>query len=233
MAELVSWKSKKPNRLIGQWARISTETELGAATTIPASHTYGEAIELRYTVEYTASQFQALFVNVRSDVANTSTLRGAEFSARQGAAVAIGTLEGINSAANVASSSTGDVTNAFGITGELQTDDTYTGTITAAAAVRGKFQAEDGATYTAGYVFQADLEAVTSAKAITAILGVGTASGGATVNSLIDTSALESTNYQSNTRVVLVKFKGANGTVYYVVHDTDSATALSVETAPE
>ena len=48
---------------------------------------------------------------------------------------------------------------------------------------------------------------------------------------LIDASAAELTEYDSGTQVVLMKFQGANGTTYYLVHDTDSATVLAVATS--
>jgi hypothetical protein len=37
--------------------------------------------------------------------------------------------------------------------------------------------------------------------------------------------------YDTGTKVCLMSFKGANGTTYYLLHDTDSATVLSVNTS--
>ena len=54
-------------------------------------------------------------------------------------------------------------------------------------------------------------------------------SGGFT--QLIDASAAVLAEYDTGTQVVLMKFKGANGTTYYLVHDTDAATVLSVATS--
>jgi hypothetical protein len=48
---------------------------------------------------------------------------------------------------------------------------------------------------------------------------------------LIDASAAELTEYGSGKQVVLLKFQGANGTTYYLIHDTDAATAVSVATS--
>jgi hypothetical protein len=48
---------------------------------------------------------------------------------------------------------------------------------------------------------------------------------------LIDASGAVLTEYDSGKQVVLMKFQGANGTTYYLVHDTDSATAVSVATS--
>lgn len=209
--------------------RISTKTAGGSAISIPSTHPFGEGVELRYTSALSNTQFQGMYVRADTTVANSSTIRGAEFVATRGGDVAVGTLEGINSAGYLRTTGTGAVTNAFGITGEVQADSGYAGTVTLAAAVRGKFQIEDGATYTRSYVFQADLEAVTGGARVLALIGVGTVGGAATARYGIDTTSVEFTNGSGN-EVVLWAFKGADGTTYYVVHDTDSATALGVVT---
>jgi len=54
-------------------------------------------------------------------------------------------------------------------------------------------------------------------------------SGGA--DTLIDASAVELTEYDSGTQVVLMTFQGADATTYYLIHDTDAATVLSVATS--
>lgn len=209
--------------------RISTVTAAGSAVSVPANNKYGEAIELRYSSALSNTQFQGMMLHVDTSVANSSTIRAAEFSAKRTADVAVGQLEGLNAAAYLRVAGSAAVTNAFGITGEVQADSTYAGTVTLAAAVRGKFQVEDGATYTKSYVFQADLEAVTGAGRVTALLGVGTVGGSATARYGIDTTAVETTNGGGG-EVVLWAFKGADGTTYYLIHDTDSATAVSVTT---
>jgi hypothetical protein len=48
---------------------------------------------------------------------------------------------------------------------------------------------------------------------------------------LIDASGAVLTEYSSGKLVVLAKFQGANGTTYYLVHNTDTATAVSVATS--
>jgi hypothetical protein len=48
---------------------------------------------------------------------------------------------------------------------------------------------------------------------------------------LIDASGAVLTEYDTGTKVVLMKFQGANATTYYLVHDTDAATAVSVATS--
>lgn len=211
--------------------RISTESRNGSAVSIPAAHGFGEAIELRYTSARSNSQFQGLFMEVRTSVANSSTIRGAEIKAAQEGAVAVGTIEGLSARADARSATTGNITNLYGVTAEIGSNsDAYTGTVTSAAAFRGKLQLEDGATYTTAYVFRAEAEAISGADTITAIVGSGTFTS-VTPDSLIDFSSVESANYDSNTKVVLMKFKGANGTTYYLVHDTDSATAVEVVTS--
>jgi len=53
-------------------------------------------------------------------------------------------------------------------------------------------------------------------------------SGGADM--LIDGSAVELTEYESGTEVVILSFQGANGTTYLLVHDSDAPTAVEVKT---
>lgn len=53
-------------------------------------------------------------------------------------------------------------------------------------------------------------------------------SDGTSVNFLIDASTVVLKEYDSGTKVVLFKFQDAAGTVQYVVHDTDSGSALAV-----
>jgi hypothetical protein len=48
---------------------------------------------------------------------------------------------------------------------------------------------------------------------------------------LIDASGAVLTEYDSGTQVVLMKFQGANGTTYYLVHDTNTATVVAVSTS--
>ncbi len=51
---------------------------------------------------------------------------------------------------------------------------------------------------------------------------------------LIDGSGAVLTEYDSNTQVVIMKFQGANGTTYFMIHDTDAATgtdAITIQTS--
>lgn len=161
------------------YGRLATKTAAGSAITIDSSYTRGEAWELRYTsTKADNSQFQGIFLEVRSSVANSSTIRGGEFHAAQDGAVAIGVLEGLNSQAITRSATTGDVTSMYGLTGEVtHNSNAYTGTITNLAAVRGKVSLEDGTTYTNSSVFLAQLEAITGADVIGSILRAENLSG--------------------------------------------------------
>src|SRR3990167_4940762 len=97
--------------------RISTSTRAGAALTFPDTYGFGEAWELRWTFAETGnSQRQGIFMEVRGNAANSATIRGVEFHAAQEGAVAVGTLEGGNFQAITRSTSTGNITNMFGLT---------------------------------------------------------------------------------------------------------------------
>jgi len=61
------------------------------------------------------------------------------------------------------------------------------------------------------------------------VMDTHSSSGGATT--LIDASAVELTEYDSGTAVVLMTFQGADADTFYLVHDTDAATVLSVATS--
>jgi hypothetical protein len=169
--------------------RISTGSAAGSAISIPADHRYGEAIELRFTSALSNAQFQGIFMDVRSTVANNSTIRGMEITAQQDGTVAIGTLEGVSGKAITRSASTGNVDAMYGVTGEVtHNSDAYTGTVAEAAAIRGKFSAEDGATYTASSVFLAHGEAITGADVIGSVLRAKV-TGSITFTSVLDITA--------------------------------------------
>lgn len=218
-----------------EYGRLSTSTGAGATIEFPDAYTRGEAWELRFRTADTGNgQFQGIFMQVRSDVANTSTIRGMELEARQGAAVALGGLEGLHANANVASTGTGNITTVKGISANVSLDDTYTGTITNLYGLHVKLQVEDGATITTGYGIYVEQEDVTGtasgAARLDAVIGVKSTSATAGVFRYgIDSTATEFTNGSAN-EVVLWAFKGANGTTYYLVHDTDAATVLGVVT---
>ena len=221
--------SSVPFLVFDENGRMSTSTHAGAAITIPDSYTFGEMWELRWTFAETGnSQRQGIFINVRGSAANTSTLRGIEIGTEQSGAVAIGVLEGANFWAGTRGAS-GNISLMYGLTGEFKHNTAYSGTITAAAALRGKFTFDNSATYTVASILRLEIEPLAGGGAINSAIYVDGTAASTTVNYLIDTSGLESTNYSAN-RVVLWKFVGANGTDYFVVHDADSATALVVDT---
>ena len=210
--------------------RISTVTGAGSAITVPDAYTRGEMIELRYTFAETGnSQRQGIFMDVRTNVANSSTIRGVEIMAQQEGAVAVGTLSGGTFKAITRSATTGTITAMYGLESEVTHNSAaYTGTITTLAGFRTKVSLEDGATYTYGSGMRIEFEGITGAKAIDAAISVhGT--GGATVNYLMDTSGIESTNYSAN-RVVLWKFLDSAGTARFLVYDADAATSVLVDT---
>src|SRR3990167_10041272 len=211
--------------------RLSTATRAGAVVEFPDAYGFGEAWELRFrTADTSNGQFQGIFLQVRSDVANTSTIRGMEIEARQGAAVALGGLEGMHVNANVASSSTGNITTVKGISANVSLDDTYTGTITNLYGLHVKIQSEDGATITNGYGIRIENEPVTGAERLTAAIQI--TSNATTVGRFrygIDSTGTEFTNGSGN-EVVLWAFLDSAGVANYLVHDTDAATVLAVTT---
>ena len=211
--------------------RVSTKTAAGSAVSIPATYHFGEAIELRYTSALVDTQFQGIFLEVRSAIANSSTIRGMEIAAAQAAAVAIGVLEGANIRATVRSATTGDITSMYGVTGEANHNSAaYTGTITEIAAVRGKVSMEDGAIYTKSSVFLADVEPVSGADVIGSYFRAKSHAN-ISATAAIDVADAVLVETDSGKEVTLIRFTGANGTVYRVVHDApDAATVLAVVT---
>ena len=209
-------------------SRIATGTSLGgSAVVISSGYSFGEAWELRFTSAKSNAQFQGIFLEVRTSVANTSTIRGMEVHAAQEGAVAVGTLEGGNFQAITRSTTTGNITNFFGLTGEItHNSNAYTGTITLAAAVRGKVSLEDGATYTEVYGFYVDGEPISGADVGTALFGANTHAN-LTWTYAIDISG--STIEDSGTNeITLMRFTGSDGSIYRLVHDTDAATVVAV-----
>lgn len=224
-----------PKYVFDENGRLSTSTHAGATIDFPDTYSRGEAWELRFrTADADNGQFQGIFLQVRSDVANSSTIRGIEVEARQGAdTIAIGTLIGITAAAHGAGT-TGAITTAIGLDAQVQMDSDSTYTVTNLYGMRVKLQIEDGATITNGYAIWVDHESVTGSPTgnarMDAVLGVTATTITAGVFRYgIDTTRTEFTNGSGN-EVVLWAFKGADGTTYYMVHDTDSATAIGVVT---
>lgn len=210
--------------------RISTSTRAGAALTIPDGYSFGEMIELRYTFEETGnSTVRGLFMEVRHGVANSATVSGMEVTARQSAAVSIGTLEGINGRANIASTSTGNITAAFGVTGEININSAnYTGTITLQAGLRAKVQVEDGSTLTAGtpassqgsYGIFVSQEGISGPVLLMdAVIGAtATNQSTASFNSILNTTGVLTTVSDTD-QTLLWKFLNSSGTTIFMRYD--------------
>jgi hypothetical protein len=208
--------------------RISTKTLAGAAESVPASYAFGEAIELRYSSALVDTQFQGLFLQVDTSVANSSTIRAAEFTGRRasGAAVAVGLIMGVQSVAYTASGATGNIGNLFGFSAEAQVDAAYTGTIALFAGARVKLQVEDGATYTRSYGVLVEHEAVTGGKVVDAAFGAKSAAGAA-FTALID--AVDATLAATDgDKVTLIKFKDSAGATKSLVYDESDGTTSVV-----
>ena len=208
--------------------RVSTNTPAGAAISIPADHSYGEAWELRYTSALVNTQFQGIYLQVDTSVANTSTIRALEAGARRTAAVAVGTIQGAYITAYTNSGATGNITSLFGASIEAQMHSAYTGTVTDMVGLQVKLQTEDGATITGGCGIRIVNEDITGGKRVTSAIDIDSTSA-ERFRYGIDSTGSEFVNGSGN-EVVLWAFKGANGTTYYLVHDTDAATAVSVVT---
>ena len=207
------------------WGRISTKTQAGSAVVIPVGYPYGEGVELRYTCAFTASQFQGLFIQVAaaSGVANTSTIRGAELSARSASGQAAGTLEGLNAAAF--KRGTGTVTSAYGVTGEVQMDD-VAGTITTLAALRGKIQSGSSMTLTNGYGILIENEFISGAKTLDAVLRAQATGGGAGFEMGFDISGTSLATVDTN-KVTLIKFKDQAGVTKELRVDTSGTVTVA------
>lgn len=211
--------------------RISTSTLNGAALSIPSTHSFGEGIELRYSSALSNTQFQGLFMQVDTSVANTSTIRGAEIAARRSAAVNVGTITGASLTAYTGNGvNTGTITDLIGVNAEAQVDDTFTGTVTIQRAGRFKLQTEDGATmgaaaFTGGVVvgglfgITIENEFVTGGKKADAAIGVATTSLGTGFDCLIN-SCGTLTTVSDTDKVLLFKFLNAAGTVTFCRYDT-------------
>ena len=215
---------------VNDTGRISTSSRAGAAITFPDAYSFGEAIELRYTFAETGnSQRQGIFMDVRTSASNSSTVRGIEVSAQSEGNINVGVLSGGTFKA-IPRGTSGTITNLFGVEGEITfNSSSWAGTTTLGAAIRGKISIEDGATNTAIYGVYIDGEPITGAATATAIFAADTHANITWKYGMdILGCTMEETNSGKN--VTLIRFTGANGTAYRLVHDTDSATAVAVVT---
>lgn len=206
-------------------SRVATRTQAGANLTIPAEYGYGEVQELRYASSISNAQIQAYFVQVQQDVANSSTVRAAEFVARQGTAVAIGELVGLHAQAQARSS--GNLTFAAGIHAQLSVFSGYTGTVTKGAAVRAKVQSEG--TMTEVYGVLIENEYVTGGVTLAAAIGVEATNQSTTSFTAIIDSRDARTAVHDTDRVTLWIFKNDVGANIRMSYDT-SGNALVFDT---
>ena len=217
---------------VNDTGRLSTSTRAGAAIAFPAAYGFGEALELRYSSAKSNSNFNGIYLRVDTSVANTVGVAGIDVDARRSVAdIAVGTikaLSGIAYTGNLGADS-GNITNLFGVNAEASVDGSYTGTIALLAGLRVKVTTEDGMTLTKGYGVFIETDAATGGKTLTAALGVKSNSGVA-YTALIDATDAVLVETDTGTVVRLITFTGANGTVYHLVHDTDSATVVAVGT---
>lgn len=213
--------------------RVSTKTAAGSTVSVPAAYHFGEGVELRYSSALVDTQFQGMYLRADTTVANTSNIRGAEIEARVAADVAVGLVQGLQTQAYTGSAVASAITTLVGASVEAQMASTYTGTITSLYGLQVKLQVEDGATVTTGYGIFIMNESVTGAPTgsarLDAAIGIDSTSN-EVYRYGIDSTGTEFTNGSGN-EVVLWAFKGANGTTYYLIHDTDAATAVSVVTS--
>jgi hypothetical protein len=208
--------------------RVSSESANGSAQSIPATYGFGEMWELRYNSSKSDNtQFQGMFMEVRTLIANSSTVRGMEVIAAQGAAVAVGGLEGGNFKAHVRSATTGNITFAYGLSGEFgHNSNAYTGTVADVAAVRGKVTMEDGATYTKSAVFLAHAEGLSGSDILGSILR-GEVNANITVDTLIDMTDVTLSTVDTD-KVNLIRFKDSGGDeVILRVDDSGTVTIAS------
>jgi len=70
-----------------------------------------------------------------------------------------------------------------------------------------------------------------SQSALDSAIDIDSASASGGFDTLIDASGAVLTEYDSGTQVVLMTFQGADADTFYLIHDTDAATVLSVATS--
>ena len=219
--------------------RLSTSTRNGALVTFPDAYSFGEAIELRFAFDETGnSQRQGIFMDVRTNAANTSTVRGIEITAQSVGDISVGSLGGARFAA-IPRGESGTITHSYGVAAECSLNDAdWAGTITAQTGVYCKVSNDNGGTYTG-----LDL----GAGALTGNIGVlvhneyinGTVKMDAafavkatnittdSFNAIIDSTGARTTVSDTD-KVLLWKFLRSDGTAVFMRYDTsDNALAFA------
>ncbi len=217
---------------VNDTGRLSTGSRSGAAISFPNGYGFGEAVELRYSSAKLNTQFNGIYLRVDTSVANTTGVAGIDVDTRRSVAdIAVGVVKAVSGIAYTGNlgADSGNITNLFGVNAEASVDGSYTGTIALLAGLRVKITTEDGSTMTAGYGVFIENDAATGYKALTAAIGVKS-NNGATYTALIDATDAVLVETDTGTVVTLMTFKGANGTLYHLIHDTDAATVVAVGT---
>lgn len=208
------------------------ESSIGVNSADPFPRIYGYHVSTTTAVTGTATAVRG---NSRANIASASgTFRGGDFLAGNGTGtgVAAGTLTGVYcGVALKAAGASCTVTNARGIECVMDVNGDTDNTV---SDLRGIWciARTGNATITAGTLLRLENQAVAgSGKELASAINVVATSVTTAFTSLIDASTATLHEYDTGTQVVLLKFLGANGTVYYLVHDTDAATVLSVATS--
>ena len=218
--------------------RLSTSTRAGGAVIIPDAYTFGEVWELRFTFAETGnSQRQGIFMDVRTNVANTSTIRGMEVSAQSEGNINVGGLTGAVFKA-IPRGASGTITASIGVQAECTLNDAaWAGTITAQVGAYVKVSNDNGGTYTA-LDFAGDFKGNVgvlvenefingTVKMDAAIAVKATNITGESFNCLIDSTAALTTTSDTD-KVLLFKFLRQDGTVVFCRYDTsDNALAFA------
>ncbi len=214
------------NVLKGQ-VRTATGTIKGAGVDYPSSYEFGEVQELRYNCNFTASQFQGMFMRVAmaSGVANTNTLRGMEIDARNASDQNVGELVGIHSTINLLG--TGTLAQAYGLHAQISMRSDVAGVITKGAVIRAKFQTEDAGTVTAGYGILIENEFITGGLILDAAVRVEATGAAIGFNAGIDLRGTGLVEVGTN-QVQLIQFKDSGGDeVALVVNDSGAVAVIN------
>ena len=198
------------NVLKGQ-VRTATATIKGSSADYPSTYEFGEVQELRYQCNFTASQFQGMFMRVAmaSGVANTGTLRGMEIDARNAEDQNVGELVGIHATVNVLGA--GTITKAYGLHAQVSQRSDKASTITNLAAIWAKLTVEDASTITNGYGILIETELITGGVVLDAVIRVETTGVANGFDRGIDFRGTKLTEVGTN-EVDLISFLRADGT---------------------
>lgn len=221
-----------------EYGRISTSTGAGAALSFPDGYTRGEAVELRYTTaDASNGQFQGIFMDVRTSVANSSTIRGMEVTAQSEGNINVGGLTGAAFKA-IPRGTSGTITASIGVQGECSVNSSsWAGTITAQVGGYFKVSNDNGGTYTAldfagdfkgnvgVLVHNEYIDGTVKMDAAFAVMATNITTD--SFNAIIDSTAARTTVSDTD-KVLLWKFLREDGTPVFMRYDTsDNALAFA------